>query len=126
VGSIVHEMVHVVQQYGDYREPSWVVEGLPIYIRFYLFEPEVRGADITPRVANRVRYDDSYRITANFLNWVVKQRGARPLARCECRDANKPSRCAIVRREWRPKRRFQNFSGRFCRSLATNALDSVT
>jgi hypothetical protein len=73
VGSIVHEMIHVVQQYCGNPVPGWLVEGLADYIRFYLFEPQVHGADIRPKAAAKVRYDDSYRVTANFLNWVVEQ-----------------------------------------------------
>lgn len=73
VGSIVHEMVHVVQQYGDHPAPGWLVEGIADYIRFYLFEPELHGADIAPRAAGKDHYDDSYRVTANFLNWVILQ-----------------------------------------------------
>jgi hypothetical protein len=73
VGSIVHEMVHIVQQYDGNPVPGWLVEGLADYIRFYLFEPQVHGARIRPKAAAKVRYDDSYRLTANFLNWVVEQ-----------------------------------------------------
>lgn len=79
VGAVFHELVHVVQQYGRARRtnpaaagtPGWIVEGIPDYIRWYLFEPESRGAEIYPRNVERARYDGSYRISANFLNWVV-------------------------------------------------------
>ena len=77
VGAVFHEMVHVVQQYGNSRRregsvrpPGWLVEGIPDYIRWYKFEPESHGAEISRARANRVRYSDSYRVTANFLNWV--------------------------------------------------------
>ena len=77
-GAIFHEMVHVVQQYGRVRgvsranqPPGWLTEGLTDYIRWYLFEPESKGAEITQRNFSRARYNGSYRITANFLNWVV-------------------------------------------------------
>ena len=71
VGSIIHEEVHVVQQYGHSRVPGWLVEGIADYIRFYLFEPQLHAAEIAPRRAPTVRYDNSYRVTANFLNWVT-------------------------------------------------------
>jgi hypothetical protein len=72
-------MVHVVQQYGRARRanpnatrtPGWIVEGIPDYIRWFLYEPETRGAEITRRNLERARYDASYRITGNFLDWVV-------------------------------------------------------
>ena len=80
VGSIVHEAVHVVQQYGRgrrnnpnaTRSPGWLVEGLADYIRFYKFEPETHGARISRRGLERAKYDASYRVTANFLNYVTE------------------------------------------------------
>ncbi len=79
VGAIFHEMVHVVQQYGRARRnspnatrtPGWLQEGIPDYIRWYIYEPQTHGAEITRRNISRAKYDASYRITANFLNWVV-------------------------------------------------------
>jgi hypothetical protein len=81
IGSVVHEMVHVVQQYGRARRgdpnvtraPGWLVEGIPDYIRWFLYEPQTRGAEITSRNFARARYDASYRVTGNFLNWAVEK-----------------------------------------------------
>lgn len=78
-GAVVHELVHVVQQYGRARRnnpdatrpPGWLVEGIPDYIRWFLYEPQSRGAEISQRNLSRARYDGSYRISANFLNWVT-------------------------------------------------------
>ncbi|MGV3773648.1 MAG: basic secretory protein-like protein, partial [Verrucomicrobiales bacterium] len=81
-GAVVHELVHVVQQYGRRRanpdgrraeRPGWLVEGIPDYIRWYLYESTSEGARI--RNVERARYDGNYRVTANFLNWVVKNHG---------------------------------------------------
>jgi len=82
-GCVVHELVHVVQAYGrarltnrrPARNPGWIVEGIPDYIRWFLYEPESKGAEITARNIERVKFDDSYRVSANFLNWV---NGAHP------------------------------------------------
>ena len=79
-GAVVHELVHVVQQYGRARRtnpnatrtPGWLVEGIADYIRWFLYEPETRGAEVTNRNISRARYDASYRITGNFLNWVTE------------------------------------------------------
>jgi len=79
-GAVVHELVHVVQNYGlarrtnpnPTRTPGWVVEGIADYIRWFLYEPETRGAEITSRNISRARYDASYRISGNFLNWVTE------------------------------------------------------
>jgi len=82
IGSLVHETVHVVQQYGWGRRnnpdaapsPGWLVEGMADYVRWFLYEPQSHGADIvwmrkSPDVIPR--YDAGYRVTANFLNWVM-------------------------------------------------------
>ncbi|MDI6447985.1 family 16 glycoside hydrolase [Anaerobaca lacustris] len=79
-GAIVHELVHVVQNYGRSRRnnpdatrtPGWLVEGICDYIRWFLYEPHSHGAEITSRNIDRARYDGSYRITGNFLNWLTE------------------------------------------------------
>lgn len=71
LGSVVHELVHVVQQYGRRRVPGWLTEGVADYIRWYLYEPESKGCEISPGAAERVRHDQSYRVSANFLHWVI-------------------------------------------------------
>lgn len=79
LGAIVHEVVHVVQQYGGGRRngsraPGWLVEGIPDYIRFFKYEPQSHGADIVwlrGRRTTDLNYDRLYRISANFLDYVV-------------------------------------------------------
>lgn len=78
-GAVVHELGHVVQNYGlarrnnpnAARTPGWIVEGICDYIRWFLYEPQTHGAEITSRNIARARYDANYRISANFLNWVT-------------------------------------------------------
>lgn len=82
IGAGVHEIVHVVQfgggrknqerNRGRGRPPTWVTEGVADYIRWFLYEPQSKGAEITKRNVARAKYDDSYRVTANFFNWVIK------------------------------------------------------
>jgi len=81
-GAVLHEIVHVVQQYGRARRqpgasppPGWLVEGIADYIRWFLYEPQTRGAEITRRSLSAARYDGSYRVSANFLNWVCGKYG---------------------------------------------------
>ena len=79
IGSVVHELVHVVQHYGDARVPGWLVEGMADYIRWFQYEPQSHGADMdwlrkhgknfTPR------YDAGYRQSANFLDWLATRYG---------------------------------------------------
>jgi hypothetical protein len=79
-GAVVHELVHVVQQFGRSRRnqgatrtPGWLVEGMADYIRWFLYEPETHGADITRRNISRARYDASYRVSGNFIDWVATE-----------------------------------------------------
>ncbi len=78
-GCVVHEMTHVVQNYwiasrvkDAKRAPGWVTEGISDYVRWFLYEPQSRGAEITARNVDQAKYDDSYRVSANFLDWVVR------------------------------------------------------
>ena len=73
-GAVIHELVHVVQQYpqgrGRHRNPGWLVEGLTDYIRWFLYEPVLRKIPLNP---DRIRYTDSYQVTATFLKYVLEQ-----------------------------------------------------
>jgi hypothetical protein len=79
-GAVVHELVHTVQNYWRARArnrnaaptPGWIVEGIADYVRWFLYEPESKGAEITRRNLGQARYDASYRISANFLDWVIR------------------------------------------------------
>jgi hypothetical protein len=86
VGALVHEAVHVVQQYGHTRRdqtnavpaPGWLVEGMADYIRWFKYEPQSHGADVgwlRPQKHLSLRYDAGYRVTANFLDWVAGEHG---------------------------------------------------
>jgi hypothetical protein len=74
-GAVVHELVHVVQQYsrrrGGASNPGWLVEGIADYIRWFKYEPEPTGC--RPRNPDKASYTDSYRTTAGFLNYVVEK-----------------------------------------------------
>jgi hypothetical protein len=79
VGCLVHESVHIVQRFGKNRystlSPGWLVEGSADYVRWFLFEPQSHGADIEwlrGQTLPSIRYDGSYRMSANFLNWVAQ------------------------------------------------------
>ncbi len=79
-GAVVHELVHVVQQYqrrirsipNPRPAPGWVVEGVADYVRWFQYEPQSKGAEISPARAEGAKHDASYRVTANFLDWVIR------------------------------------------------------
>jgi len=84
LGALLHEEVHVLQQYRGRRDnpdgprvrpPGWLVEGIPDYIRWFQYEPQSHGADVIwlrARPNLELRYDARYRVTANFLNYVME------------------------------------------------------
>ncbi|HEV3344602.1 MAG TPA: basic secretory protein-like protein [Pirellulales bacterium] len=69
VGAMVHETVHVVQSYRGRRNPSWLVEGVADYVRFFKYEP----GNLGPIDAERARYNGSYRVSAAFLAFLVEK-----------------------------------------------------
>ena len=79
-GCVIHEMTHIVQSYGRANAthphpapiPGWVSEGIPDYIRWFVYEPQAKGAEITQGNFAQAKYNSSYRVSANFLNWVVQ------------------------------------------------------
>jgi hypothetical protein len=75
VGAVIHELVHVVQQYpetkGATANPVWLQEGVADYLRWFKFEPAPTGT--RPDNPDKANYTDSYRTTAGFLNFVVEK-----------------------------------------------------
>ncbi|MDG3004456.1 basic secretory protein-like protein [Paludisphaera mucosa] len=69
VGAMIHETTHVVQRYRGRGNPGWLVEGVADYVRFILYEPQNIGG-LNPRTA---RYDQSYRVTARFLDYINRK-----------------------------------------------------
>ncbi len=69
IGAMVHETVHVVQNYRLPGNPGWLVEGIADYIRFFKYEPGNLGR-INPQ---RARYDGSYRVSAAFLAYLTEK-----------------------------------------------------
>jgi len=67
VGAMVHETVHVLQQYKGRGNPGWLVEGIADYIRFFKYEP----GNIGNLNVAKAKYNGSYRVTARFLAYVT-------------------------------------------------------
>jgi Peptidase of plants and bacteria/F5/8 type C domain len=68
LGAMIHETCHVIQRYRGGEKPGWLVEGIADHIRFFVFEPGKAGP-VNPR---RAHYNDSYRTTASFLDYVSR------------------------------------------------------
>ena len=69
VGSIVHELVHVVQGYGYGDRPTWLVEGIADQIRWFVYEPAEKRSKLDP---DKARYDASYQTSGAFLDWAQR------------------------------------------------------
>ncbi|HEY2785474.1 MAG TPA: basic secretory protein-like protein [Fimbriiglobus sp.] len=69
VGAMVHETVHVVQNYRGRGNPGWLVEGIADYYRFFLYEPGKIGR----LNVNTARYNGSYRVSARFLDYLTQK-----------------------------------------------------
>jgi hypothetical protein len=69
---VTHEVMHIVQDYGQSNGPGWLTEGIADYAR-YKFGVNNAGAKWTlPAFKTSQSYENSYRITARFLVWVEK------------------------------------------------------
>lgn len=67
---VTHELMHVVQAYGDNAVPGWLTEGVADYVRA-LYGVDNPGAGwALPAFASSQRYDNGYRVTARFLAWL--------------------------------------------------------
>lgn len=69
MGAMVHETVHVVQQYHRGNDPGWLVEGIADYIRFFKYEAK-KPKPLSP---SQAKYNGSYRVSAAFLDFLTEK-----------------------------------------------------
>jgi hypothetical protein len=72
-GSAIHELAHVVQQYGSGKGkkpcPGWVTEGVADYVRWCNWEKVENRRKLNPLKA---KYTNGYSDSAIFLAWIEK------------------------------------------------------
>jgi hypothetical protein len=69
---VTHEVMHIVQNYGNSVGPGWLTEGIADYAR-YKFGVDNAGANwVLPAMKPDHHYKSSYRITARFFDWMEK------------------------------------------------------
>lgn len=70
---ITHEVMHIVQDYGNSTGPGWLTEGIADYARykFGINNPAAKWA--LPAYKTTQNYDNAYRVTARFLLWMEEK-----------------------------------------------------
>ncbi|MGZ3871509.1 MAG: basic secretory protein-like protein [Mucilaginibacter sp.] len=69
---VTHEVMHIVQDYGDGAGPGWLTEGIADYARFKTGVDNSGAGWSLPAFKSTQNYDNAYRITARFLVWLEK------------------------------------------------------
>jgi hypothetical protein len=67
---VTHEVMHIVQDYGDTNGPGWLTEGIADYARFKFGINNEAAKWALPAYKPTHHYTNSYRITARFLHWL--------------------------------------------------------
>ena len=69
---VTHEVMHIVQNYGNSDGPGWLTEGIADYARYEFGLNNLPANWMLPDYKAGQNYTNAYRITARFLAWGVK------------------------------------------------------
>ncbi|WP_295795436.1 basic secretory protein-like protein [Mucilaginibacter sp.] len=71
---VTHEVMHIVQDYGETVGPGWLTEGIADYARnkFGVNNPAAKW--VLPEFKATQNYDNAYRVTARFLVWIEEKK----------------------------------------------------
>lgn len=67
---ITHEVMHIVQDYGESTGPGWLTEGIADYVRNKFGVNNAAANWSLPAFKSSQNYDNAYRVTARFLVWI--------------------------------------------------------
>lgn len=67
---VTHEVMHIVQAYPNDAGPGWITEGIADYVRYKTGIDNVGAGWTLPEYNTKQNYDNSYRITARFFEWI--------------------------------------------------------
>jgi hypothetical protein len=67
---VTHEVMHIVQDYGESVGPGWLTEGIADYARNKFGVNNTAAKWTLPDYKPTQNYDNAYRITARFLVWI--------------------------------------------------------
>jgi hypothetical protein len=70
---ITHEVMHIVQDYGNSTGPGWLTEGIADYARYKFGVNNAAAKWSLPDYKSTQNYDNAYRVTARFLLWMEEK-----------------------------------------------------
>lgn len=70
---VTHEVMHIVQGYGETNGPWWVTEGIADYVRSEFGVANAAAGWKLPDYKSTQNFDNSYRVTARFFTWIEKK-----------------------------------------------------
>jgi hypothetical protein len=70
---ITHEVMHIVQDYGESSGPGWLTEGIADYARYKFGVNNTAAKWALPNYKPTQKYTDAYRVTARFLLWMEEK-----------------------------------------------------
>jgi hypothetical protein len=70
---ITHEVMHIVQDYGQSTGPGWLTEGIADYVRNKFGVNNAAAKWTLPAYKPTQKYTDAYRVTARFLVWIEQK-----------------------------------------------------
>lgn len=73
---VTHEVMHIVQDYGESVGPGWLTEGIADYARNKFGVNNTAAKWSLPEFKPAQNYDNAYRITARFLYWIEEKKKA--------------------------------------------------
>lgn len=69
---VTHEVMHIVQAYGNAPGPWWVTEGIADYVRSVYGVNNNAAKWMLGAYKEGQKYDNGYRVTARFFTWLEK------------------------------------------------------
>lgn len=70
---VTHEVMHIVQDYGESTGPGWLTEGIADYARYKFGVNNAAAKWALPAYKSTQKYADAYRVTARFLVWMEEK-----------------------------------------------------
>src|ERR1700761_1266771 len=70
---VTHEVMHIVQDYGESTGPGWLTEGIADYARYKFGVNNAAAKWSLPAYKPTQKYTDAYRVTARFLVWIEEK-----------------------------------------------------